>query len=89
MSSTERLIETVRESIIGASEVLNGPYGQRRVTYADYTASGRCLSFIEQYLIDEVMPTYANTHTEASSTGRTTTHLREQAREIILSLIHI
>ena len=83
MSSTERLIETVRESIIGASEVLNGPYGQRRVTYADYTASGRCLSFIEQYLIDEVMPTYANTHTEASSTGRTTTHLREQAREII------
>jgi selenocysteine lyase/cysteine desulfurase len=83
MSSTQRLIETVRQSIIGASEVLESPYGPRRVTYADYTASGRCLSFIEKYLLEEVLPTYANTHTEASATGRTTTHLREQAREII------
>ena len=42
-----------------------GPYGLRRVTYADYTASGRSLTFIEDYIRDAVMPLYANTHTES------------------------
>ena len=37
---SQRLIETVRTSIIGDDQVLSGPY-DRRVTYADYTASGR------------------------------------------------
>ena len=77
------LIETIRESVIGGHHEVPGPFGRRRVTYADYTASGRSLGFIEDYIRDVVLPLYANTHTESSGTGLQTSRFREDARSII------
>ncbi len=82
------LIETIREAVIGGHHVVPGPFGPRRVTYADYTASGRSLEFIEDYIRDVVLPLYANTHTESSGTGLQTSHFREEAREIIRRCVH-
>lgn len=79
----ERLIEKVRTSVIGDDVVFDGPFGPRRCMYVDYTASGRALTFIEDFIRREVLPLYANTHTESSATGLQTTRLREDARRII------
>ena len=82
------IIETVRASVIGTEHAVPGPFGSRRVTYADYTASGRSLSFIEDYIRDVVLPLYANTHTESSGTGLQTSKFREDAREIIRQCVN-
>ncbi|HEY7583658.1 MAG TPA: aminotransferase class V-fold PLP-dependent enzyme, partial [Acidimicrobiia bacterium] len=80
---TDRLIETIRRSVIGADTAVFTPFGLRRVTYADYTASARSLSFIEDFIRETVLPLYANTHTETSGTGLQTTRFREDARTLI------
>ena len=50
---TRRLVEYVRESIIGEDLVFVGPFGPRRLVYSDYTASGRCLSFVEDFIREQ------------------------------------
>ncbi|WP_460835741.1 aminotransferase class V-fold PLP-dependent enzyme [Nocardioides hungaricus] len=81
------LLALIRESVIGEDHLMDTPYGRRRVTYADYTASGRALTFIEDFIRDQVLPGYANTHTESSGTGLQTTRLREDAREVIRAAV--
>jgi selenocysteine lyase/cysteine desulfurase len=85
--NVQHLIEKIRDGVIGDDRALDGPYGPRRMTYADYTASGRSLEFLEEFIQEEVLPLYANTHTETSRTGLQTTRFREDARRIILEAV--
>ncbi|MHA1477089.1 MAG: aminotransferase class V-fold PLP-dependent enzyme [Promethearchaeota archaeon] len=75
-------LEEIRNAIIGKNFIFQTPYGKRLLTYADYTASGRSLKFIEQFLI-KIQREYANTHTEDDVTGRHMTEILHQAETII------
>jgi len=83
MSSPSFLsFERVRNAIIGRNFTFRTPYGDRLLTYADYTASGRSLEFIEQFLI-KVQREYANTHTEDDITGSHMTNLLRHSEDLI------
>ncbi|RSH79753.1 uncharacterized protein EHS24_009409 [Apiotrichum porosum] len=82
-SDDNTLIDMVRDGCIGDNNVVWTPFGARRLTYADYAASGRSLAFIEDFIQREVLPMYGNTHTETSATALQTTRFREDARKII------
>ncbi len=70
----------IREGLIGEGRRLDGPFGEQPLVYADYVASGRALAQVEDFIRDEVLPFYANTHTQASYCGEYMTKLREAAR---------
>ena len=74
--------EEVRNAIIGQNFVFQTPYGNRLLLYVDYTASGRSIKFIEQFLI-KIQREYANTHTEDAVTGRHMTKILHQAEVLI------
>jgi selenocysteine lyase/cysteine desulfurase len=76
----------VRENIIGRGTLIRTPFGDRRVTYADYTASGRGVRFIEGYL-SRVLELYGNTHTEDDATGVITSRRLRLAEGTIKRLL--
>lgn len=74
--------DTLRAQTLGADAPIRTPFGERPLVYADFTASGRCLAFVEDYC-RELAVLYANSHTEDSLTGHATTHLLHEAEAAI------
>lgn len=77
----------LRAGLIGEATRISGPRGRLPLLYADYVASGRALRQIEDFVLDQVLPFYANTHTETSYCGAWTTGLREAARSEIARIL--
>lgn len=71
---------TLAQSIIGKGRLVDGPLGPQPLLYADYAASGRALREIEDFVLENVLPVYANPHTQASWCGRSINALRRVAR---------
>jgi len=74
--------EFLRRELIGADAPIATPFGERLMMYADYTASGRCLCFVENYL-RQIQRFYANSHTEDDISGRSMTQLLREAEASI------
>ena len=73
----------IRRDVVGADASFDGPFGRKTMLYADWTASGRALVSVEDYVRDEVLPLYANTHTTTSTCGLQSTCFRQEARQLI------
>jgi selenocysteine lyase/cysteine desulfurase len=73
----------VHDAIIGWGEQFAGAFGKRRLLYCDFTSSGRAVSMIEDYIREQILPRYGNTHTLSSVVGRQTTMFREEARMML------
>ncbi len=78
----EKAVALIRQNEVGRRACIETPFGRRLICYADLTATGRYLHFVEAW-IRRVRPFYANSHTAVSSTGRIMTELREQARRVV------
>ena len=79
----EQHFKKFRDNIIGNDQTFISPYGEQKIIYADWTASGRLYRPIEEKLINEFGPFVANTHTETSTTGAAMTLAYHEARNII------
>ncbi|MES9966944.1 MAG: hypothetical protein ABW074_06700, partial [Sedimenticola sp.] len=77
----------LRSQVIGIDKEIDTPFGRRLMSYADYTASGRSLLFIENYL-QQIEQLYANSHTEDDTSGRTTTQLLHHAERRIKEMVN-
>ncbi|MGV2863675.1 aminotransferase class V-fold PLP-dependent enzyme [Achromobacter sp. ESBL13] len=71
------------DGLIGKDAFIDGPFGRKPLVYADYVASGRALMQVERFVMEQVLPYYANSHTEASYCGGFITRLRREARAAI------
>ena len=87
MQARDLTFEYLREQVVGIDSSFETPFGGRLMTYCDYTASGRCLAFVERYL-QGLQRVYANTHTEDDRTGRSMTQLLEEAEHSIKQAVN-
>lgn len=81
--ATEQYFRKYRENTIGNETFFDGPYGPKRIYYADWTASGRMYRPIEERFLNDISPYVANTHTETNLTGSSMTMAYHKAKEII------
>ena len=82
-------LERLRACIIASDSLFTTPYGEPKpIVYADWTASARGIRQIEDYIQEEVIPFYGNTHTTTSVTGHQSTCYRHEARQIIAESVN-
>jgi selenocysteine lyase/cysteine desulfurase len=79
----ETYFQRFREGIVGIEQMFQSPYGEKKLIYLDWTASGRLYKPIEEKMLNLFGPFVANTHTESNVTGSCMTKAYHEAKNII------
>jgi selenocysteine lyase/cysteine desulfurase len=83
MPSPESYFDQFRKNIVGIDACIDTPYGNKRLIYADWIASGRMYKPIEKRISEEIGPMVGNTHSESSATGKAMTDAYHLAQKIV------
>ncbi len=79
----ENHFKQFKKNTIGNQHVITTPFGKKSLIYADWIASGRLYKPIEDKICNTLGPMVANTHSEASDTGKAMTLAYHKAHEVI------
>ena len=82
-SALEIYFAKYRGHIIGHDATFHSPFGRKQLLYADWTASGRAYRPIEEYLLNEILPFWANTHSGTTATSAMMSNAYEEAKSVI------
>lgn len=83
MENLEKYFSKFRKNIVGNNAEFTSPFGQKKIVYADWIASGRLYKEIEDKISDQFGPMVGNTHSESSETGVAMTMAYHKAQRII------
>ncbi len=83
MSSLEKYFENFRKNIVGIDQTFISPYGEQKIVYGDWIASGRLYEPIESKISKIIGPFVGNTHTETSETGIRMTQAYHKSHQLI------
>ena len=88
MNDLEKHFQSFRKNTIGNEHFFHTPYGEKKILYADWSASGRLYRPIEEKIQYQFGPYVANTHTETNITGKSMTWAYHEAKNIIKKHVH-
>jgi len=88
MNPLESHFKQFRKNIIGVDAIYKSPYGEQKILYADWIASGRLYRPIEEKILNDFGPFVANTHTETSETGTIMTKSYYHAQKMIKKYVN-
>lgn len=83
VTDLEAYFNQFRKHIIGQDQTFLSPYGEKKIIYTDWTASGRLYRPIEERICNIIGPFVANTHTETTVSGTAMTKAYHKSRHII------
>ncbi|XP_055618450.1 uncharacterized protein LOC129763418 isoform X4 [Toxorhynchites rutilus septentrionalis] len=84
---TLKIMKYIDDNVIGKGVAFLGPFGRRKVVYADYSSSGRSLQFLEDYINKEVLPALGDASCISAVTGLQSHLYDNEARDLVRAAV--
>ena len=83
INEEQKYIRKLFEGIIGNNITFPSPFGDKQIIYTDFTASGRGIAQVENFISNQVLPFYANVHSSCGYLADQSEAFRREAKSIV------